>query len=300
MKHSKLKVPGAELAITCWRPQGEPKAALQIIHGMAEHIRRYDFLAEMFVEAGWLVLGHDHRGHGRTAESGALGQMGSWENTVNDVRRVNRYLRSEAPGVPVGILAHSMGSFMAQELMIDSPEMAGAWALSGSNGKPAALAAGRAIARIERFRVRGNRSSRLLQKLSFGKFNDGFEGRTEFDWLSRDPAQVDAYVKDPHCGFALSAGSWVNLLDALGAMADPNRQRKIPNDLPVYILGGQEDPVSDKSKGLLRLERAYKSAGLTNLTLRIYPGARHEILNETNRNTVIDELKSWFEAVLLP
>lgn len=294
MINSTLEVPGATLSTVLWEPEGPPRALLQIVHGMAEHIRRYDYVAKAFCEAGFLVFGHDTRGHGKSATSGELGHMGPWNTVVEDIRRVGDHVQKEHGDLPKALLAHSMGSFMAQQLILDAPEHASAWILSGSNGKPPAIAAaGRLVARFERWRVKSSKPSNLLQNLSFGKFNDGFEGRTEFDWLSRDDAQVDAYVADPHCGFALSTESWVGLLDALGPIADPFRQRRIPADLPVFIVGGGDDPVSEKTKGLRQLKGAYEEAGLKDVTLSIHEGARHEILNETNRDEVIGELITW-------
>ena len=225
--------------------------------------------------------------------------MGPWNTVVEDVRRVGEDARKKHGELPMVLLAHSMGSFMAQQLILDVPEHAAAWILSGSNGKPPAIAAaGRLVARFERWRTKPHRSSALLQNLSFGKFNDGFEGRTESDWLSRDEAQVDAYIADPLCGFGISTESWVGLLDALGPIADPFRQRRIPADLPIYIVGGGEDPVSEKAKGLRQLKKAYDDAGLKDVTLSIHEGARHEILNETNRDEVLAELLTWVTTKL--
>lgn len=299
MNEGTMEVTGATLATVEWRPENEARAILQIVHGMAEHVRRYDDLAKRFTARGYLVVGHDHRGHGKTATAETLGHMGPWQPVVDDVRRVGDKARADHPGIPLGVLAHSMGSFMAQQLILDAPDHADAWALSGSNGKPPAIAAaGRLVARFERWRVKPEKPSGLLQKLSFGRFNDGFEGRTEFDWLSRDPEQVDLYVDDPFCGFALSTDSWVGMLDALGPIADPYRQRQIPPELPIYILGGAEDPVSEKGAGLQQLAGAYRNAGLTDVTLDLYEGARHEILNEINRDEVIEDLMDWMDARL--
>lgn len=294
MISSTLEVPGATLSTVRWEPEGEPRAILQLVHGMAEHIRRYDYVAKAFAKAGFLVFGHDTRGHGQSAKPNELGHMGPWNTVVEDIRRVGDHERKNHADLPMALLAHSMGSFMAQQLILDAPEHAAAWILSGSNGKPPAIAAaGRLVARFERWRVKPSKPSNLLQNLSFGKFNDDFEGRTESDWLSRDDAQVDAYVSDPHCGFGISTESWVGLLDALGPISDPFRQRRIPAELPLFIVGGGEDPVSEKGKGLRQLEGAYKDAGLKNVTLSLHEGARHEILNETNRDEVIDELITW-------
>ncbi|MEM9861256.1 MAG: alpha/beta hydrolase [Myxococcota bacterium] len=291
---------GQALSLRVWEPVGPPKALLQIVHGMAEHIARYDRLARAFTSRGYRVFGHDHRGHGLTATKETLGHLGSFSACVEDLRNVSASMQPD-PALPMGIFAHSLGSFMAQELLLQAPDHAGAWALSGSNGKPPPIAqVGRLVARIERFRLSPTRESRLLQFLSFGKFNDDFPGRTDFDWLSRDDAEVDKYVADPLCGFGVSAGTWVSFLDALGPAADPFRQRMLPRDTPLYLVGGDQDPVSEKGKGMRALESAYRLAGLRDVTLRLYEGARHEIVNETNRDEVTDALVAWFDERLFP
>ena len=295
MESEILEVPGARLDVVQWRPSGEPIATVQLVHGMAEHIRRYDHFARRLADAGYWVFGHDHRGHGRSAEHSdvRLGHMGAFRSAVEDIRRVAGHVRGES-SLKGALFAHSMGSFMAQELLLDHPDHADAWVLSGTNGKPPAIAAaGRLVARLERWRKKPEVASPLLQKLSFGRFNDGFEGRTEFDWLSRDPDQVDAYIDDPHCGFGVSTETWVGLLDAFGPMSDPYRQRHIPKDLPILLIVGSEDPVSEKSKGVQQLRGAYEAAGLNDVTLRIFEGARHEVLNETNRDEVEGVVMDW-------
>lgn len=289
------------LAGYLWRPKDEPKAILQIAHGMAEHARRYDRVARHFADQGWLVVAHDHRGHGRSVLDGApLGHMAdedAWTKAVEDVRRVGQAVRKEHPGLPVVLLAHSMGSFMAQALLADAPDGYAAVALSGSNGKPPPLAhAGRLVTRLERLRLGRRATSPLLQKLSFGSFNKGFEGRTEFDWLSRDPTEVDAYLADPLCGFALSVQSWLDMLDALPGLLAPRRLARVPKELPVYVFGGDADPVSEKGRGLVRLSDTLRAAGLRRVELKLYPGARHETLNETNREEVTDDLLRWAET----
>lgn len=289
-----------ELAGYVWRPSAKPKAALQIAHGMAEHAKRYDHVARAFVDAGYLVFAHDHRGHGGSIQTtpGDMGEQDTWNGAVRDLHRVNRAIAEET-GLPIAMLAHSMGSFMAQQLLWQHPDDVFAMALSGSNGKPPAIAAaGRVLTRIERMRLGGHRTSALLQKASFGDFNKGFEGRTDFDWLSRDPAEVDKYVADPLCGFAISVQSWLDMLDALGALTAPANLSRIPKDQPIYAFSGDRDPVSQGGVGVTRLVEAYRAAGLTRVEIRLYPGGRHETLNETNKGEVIADLLGWVEAQL--
>lgn len=294
---------GTPLAVYRWDPEGAPRAILHIAHGMAEHARRYGRVAEAFTKQGFVVYAHDHRGHGESVKPGAaLGHMAeddAWERAVEDLHRLLREERTRHPDLPCLLLAHSMGSFMAQQLLYVHPSDVDAVALSGTNGPPPAIAtAGRLLTRVERRRLGKGRSSAILQKLSFGDFNKGFEGRTEFDWLSRDPAEVDLYVADPHCGFALSTQSWTDFLDALPQLTKPRNLARAAKSTPVYVFAGSDDPVGDRGKGPEELVRRYRDAGLTDVTLRLYAGARHEVLNEINRQEVIDDLVGWSVARL--
>jgi alpha-beta hydrolase superfamily lysophospholipase len=205
-------------------------------------------------------------------------------------------------GKPLVLFGHSMGSYMVQELLFEISDTLAAAILSGSNGKPTALAAaGRLVARLERLRVGARGTSRLLTRLSFDAFNAAFApNRTPSDWLSRDQAEVDRYVADPLCGFDCTTSTWVELLDALGRIADPRRQATIRKDLPLYVMTGSDDPTNDRGAGQRRLLEAYRRAGLTEVTSRFYEGARHELLNEENRDEVTRQLLGWLAEKLPP
>jgi alpha-beta hydrolase superfamily lysophospholipase len=247
------------------------------------------------------VYANDHRGHGKTArhetELGWIGPDG-FRLAVSDLKELLAHEKAEHPGLPRFVLGHSMGSFFTQELAIESGEELSGAILSASSGKPNLLAsAGRLVARAERVRLGARRPSALLTRLSFDAFNKVFApNRTAFDWLSRDPAEVDAYVADPRCGFPVSTQLWVDLLDGTANIARPERQARIPKALPVFIIAGAEDPVSDRTKGLRQLLAAYARAGLRDVTHRFYEGARHEVLNETNRDEVTADIAAWLEA----
>ncbi|HJK89698.1 MAG TPA: alpha/beta hydrolase [Polyangiaceae bacterium LLY-WYZ-15_(1-7)] len=304
MEELRFETPdGVRLAGYRWDPEGDPVAVLQITHGISEHARRYAPVAERFAAEGWVVYAHDHRGHGGSIpEGGVPGHMADsdgWERATEDLHRIHREIRLRHPGLPVVLLAHSGGSFMAQRLLAQYPDDFDLVALSGSNGKPPPIAAaGRLVTRLERWRRGKDASSPLIQKLSFGGFNDGFEGRTEFDWLSSDPAAVDAYVDDPLCGFPLSTQTWTDMLDALPELTKPRQLARIPKDKPIYVFGGDRDPVGDQGAGLRRLVDAYKRAGLQDVTLKLYPGGRHEMLNESNKDEVIGDLAKWIAGRL--
>ena len=264
-------------------PDVRARAIVHIAHGMAEHGARYARAAEALTRRGYIVHADDHRGHGKTAASpdelGFIAEHGGFHRVVEDLSQLIAHAKQQHPGLPVVLLGHSMGSFYTQRFLIEhGHEIAGA-VLSGTSGKPTPIAtAGRLVARIERARLGPRGRSALLNKLSFDAFNKPFRpNRTAFDWLSRDPAEVDKYIADPLCGFICTTSLWVDLLDALAEIAAPKRQRQIPKNLPIYVIAGAEDPVGARTKSIDQLLHAYRRAGLQNVQHRYYPGARHEI-----------------------
>ena len=291
---------GADIHIYRWLPDGAPRGVVQIAHGLAEHAARYGRLAGALTGQGLAVYADDHRGHGQTAGAGDLGffaEREGWRKCVGDLWSLNRRIAADHAGLPIVLLGHSMGSFMAQDFVADHSDAIAALVLSGSNGPPPAIAGlGRMIARIERLRQGARGKSALLQSLMFGDFNKRFKpARTEFDWLSRDPGEVDAYIADPLCGFEFTNQLAVDLLDALGPLLTPERLARIRKDLPVYIFSGSDDPVG---ANLPALAEAYRNAGLTRVDMRVYTGARHETLNETNRDEVTADLVAWIANTL--
>lgn len=283
---------------------GAPRAVVHISHGMAEHAGRYARLAEALTGAGFVVYANDHRGHGRTVDSpddlGFFASSGGFLRLVRDLEELMAHEGRQHPGLPLLLLGHSMGSYFCQELALRGVVPLRALALSGTSGKPSPLAqAGRVLARVERRRLGERGRSPLLTRLSFGDFNRKFApNRTDFDWLSRDPAEVDKYVADPLCGFPVTTALWVDVLDGTAAIADPARQARLPRDLPIYLFAGARDPVGEDGRSVTRLAEAYRAAGLRRVTLRLYPEARHEVLNERNRDEVVRELLAWLDEVL--
>jgi alpha-beta hydrolase superfamily lysophospholipase len=278
------------------------KAVVHIAHGMAEHAGRYARVAGALTAAGYVVYANDHRGHGKTAKTkddlGFLGWSGGYRRAVQDLEQLVVFEKAENPGLPVVLFGHSMGSYFTQAFLIEAGWAIQGAVLSGSSGKPKLLAqAGRLVARIERARLGRRGRSDLLTNLSFGAFNKAFApNRTAFDWLSRDEREVDAYVADPLCGFTVTTQLWVDVLDGVATYSSPERQKKIPRDLPVYVFAGGDDPVGEKTRSLDQLLGAYAQAGLVDVTHRFYPGARHETLNETNRDEVTRDLVAWLDA----
>jgi len=289
-----------------WLPPdpGQCRAVVVIAHGMAEHAARYARFAAALNAAGFAVYAFDHRGHGHTARSVAeLGHMADrdgWNRAVTDLAAACSLAQQRHPGKPLLLFGHSMGSFMAQQMLYQHGGLLAGCVLCASSGKPPPVAAlGRLVARIERLRRGGRGISPLIQSLSFDAFNKRFQpARTEFDWLSRDAAEVDKYVADPFCGFPITVQSWIDFLDALSEMARPENQNRIPKGLPVFVIAGRHDPVSGGGKGLQQLLEAYAAAGMTRVESRFYPEARHELLNETNRDDVTADIIDFFNRCL--
>ena len=239
------------------------------------------------------------RGHGASirsaAEQGHFCDEVGWSRVLADLRMVAAHARREHPGVPYVLFGHSMGSFLAQTLVLRHPQEIDALVLSGSTaGGGALVTAGKQVAKLERMRVGKRGTSALLTQLSFGNYNRGFEGRTGYDWLSRDPIEVDLYVADPHCGFEVTTQTWVDLLGALEALGKADWKR-LPHDLPILVFAGERDPVGEHGKGVRRLVAALRAAGLAKVTDRLYPQGRHEMLNETNRDEVMDTIVRWLD-----
>ena len=276
---------GTPITAYRWEPATEPRAVVQLTHGMGEHLLRYDHLAATLADAGFLVQGQDHRGHGATAGSPeALGQLGvaGWNGLVDDidvlVERAHRY----HPDLPVILFGHSMGSFAAQQYVLDHSNSISALALSGT-------------AVIDLLEP----ALDLDAPIDLTGFNAPFApARTDYDWLSRDPAQVDAYVDDPLCGFGLDAEGGKAMFTRARALADPARLAGIRKSLPVYITVGELDPVNGQLALVHALVQRLEDAGLTDVTLVTWPDARHEIFNETNRAEVEAGLLAWLDRVV--
>ncbi|WP_437327688.1 lysophospholipase [Sorangium sp. So ce381] len=293
---------GRELFVYRWLPDGGARGVVHVAHGMSEHAGRYARLAQALCAAGWAVYANDHRGHGATArgsdELGFFASQGGFQRVVRDLAQLLARARGEHPGLPVVLFGHSMGAALAQEILIEHGGSIDGAVLSGAAGKANALVdAGRLVARAERRRLGERGKSQLLQTMSFDSFNKVFAPtRTPFDWLSRDRAEVDVYMADPRCGFPATTSLWVDLLDAMAAQARPERLSRIPKDLPLYVFSGSRDPVGGLLKGVTQMIEAYRAAGLRRVAQRFYPGGRHEMLNEINREEVVRDLLAWLAA----
>ena len=289
-----------------WAPDPDVRVrgAIHIAHGMAEYSARYARLAETLTVAGWVVSAADHRGHGRTSEEGhergIFAESNRWSVTADDLRDMVQRLREKVPNVPLILMGHSMGSLFCQQLLVDGGPTVDSLAgvvLSGTSGKPPFIAAvGRYLARFERWRLGPRGRSSLIHALTFQDFNNKFKPtRTDCDWLSRDPAEVDKYANDPDCGYQCSVQMWLDLLDAIPQFTSDEAQARIRKDLPVYIFAGDTDPVGEMGRSVKSLANDYKRHGISDVTCKLYAGARHETLNETNRDEVATDLVAWLE-----
>ncbi|MCF5231996.1 MULTISPECIES: alpha/beta hydrolase [unclassified Pseudomonas] len=292
----------SRLYVNQWLPDGPAKAMIMLSHGMAEHSGRYARLAEALCAAGYGLYAPDQRGHGRTADEGTLGlyaEKDGWNKVVGDLASLNQHIGQQQPGLPIILLGHSMGSYIAQAYLLHHSASLNGAILSGSNYQPVALyrAAG-VIARLERARQGLRGRSALIDFLSFGSFNKAFKpDRTAFDWLSRDPLEVDKYINDPLCGFRCTNQLWIDLLGGLQQISKASNLAQIDPGLPIMIMGGECDPVSE-GKRLKSLAHALREAGCQNLQLNIYPQARHEVFNETNRDDVTADVLKWLDQAL--
>jgi alpha-beta hydrolase superfamily lysophospholipase len=270
---------GVPITAYRWDPPAPPVAVFQVTHGMGEHAQRYAGLAAALGKAGFAVYAQDHRGHGATAGPGALGDPGDggWPALVADIGALSARIRAEHPGLPLILLGHSMGSFAVQQYLLDHSADAEGVILTGTA----------AIDLLEP-------ALDLGQPLDLTMFNAPFApARTDYDWLSRDEAVVDAYVADPRCGFGLTPAAARQMFEGARRLADPEQVARMRPDLPVLIVAGEADPVHSGLSLLGPLADRYRTAGLSDIVVRTYPGARHEILNETNRDDVIAGLAQW-------
>ena len=283
-----------------WLPEGSPKAVVQIVHGVAEHVGRYEEAARFLAGHGFAVCGNDHLGHGRTARPGEYGffaSKGGWELAVRDVRRLRELAGERWPGLPFFILGHSMGSFLTRTYLIRWPGTVDGAVLSGTGQEPAPVVAfGRAAAGLL-CALRGPRYvSPLIYRLSLGAYNRKFRpNRTTGDWLSRDEAMVDEAMADPLCSFQPTVSMFRDMMNGLRFIGRTSNARRMDPDTPVYFFSGDHDPVGSMGKGVRKVEALFRRAGCRDVTVRLYPGGRHEMIHELNRQQVLDELLVWLE-----
>ncbi len=293
---------GQEVFVYYWSPSDSSlpvRGVLQIAHGMSETAERYKRFAEALTSDGFVVYANDHRGHGRTAprpeELGWPGVDGL-NGMVRDMITLGGIIQDRHAGIPLFLMGHSMGSFLTQKTMYAGPERYQGFILTGTNGPRGLLSFGQNLAHLQAKLQGPDHPSLLMNAVSFGSFNKNFMPmRTPFDWLSRDEREVDHYIQNPLCGFVCSAGFFQGLFGLLREIHRPDRMSKIPKDKPVYIFGGDLDPVGLQGKGIRRLVALYERLGLQDVEVRLYPGGRHEMLNESNREEVTRDTADWLK-----
>lgn len=277
---------GMSVAARTWGPDdgAEPRAIVQLAHGMGEHSDRYARLAEALVDQGYTVYAADHRGHGKTAgdtsRHGDLGD-GGWAALVDDVRELGRIAKEQNPGKKLALIGHSMGSFATQQLILDHSSEVDAVVLSGSTAVD--IVAGQLDPDAE---------------TDLSAFNEPFEHRTGYEWLSRDEAEVDKYVADEACGFGLNPAGTRGMIEGAMLTGDAERIAGIRSDLPTFIASGDQDPLAVGGDLIRLLESRYREAGLEDVEVVLYHDARHEILNETNRDQVTADILAFLQRSL--
>jgi alpha-beta hydrolase superfamily lysophospholipase len=292
---------GKSIHVYRWSPIDAPQACVLIAHGMAEHAGRYARLAELLCSQGFEVWAPDHRGHGKTATEGELGWLAEsdgFRRVVEDLRSIALQIAVERKGKPLFLLGHSWGSFLAQGFISLYGGLLAGCALSGTAGNGGLLiSVAKGLSGLGAALLGEKRPSPFMDKLSFGSFNNAFKPtRTAFDWLSRDDAEVNAYIRDPYCGFVCTWGFFRDLTRGLAWIHLAAVQATIPIDLPLYMFAGDKDPVGGATGSFMALYKTYERLGLRSLSYKLYPEARHETLNEINRDEVSNDLIRWLNS----
>lgn len=287
-------------------PDSENVAGIvQIVHGMAEYVERYEELAAYLTDRNFVVTGEDHLGHGKSVPEG--GQQGYFCEqdpatvVVRDVHRLKKMTQELYPGVPYFILGHSMGSFITRNYICRyGTGIDGALILGTGMQSAGLLLASKTVAAIEGA-FRGQRHvSRMMDKAAFGAYNRRIaEKRTDYDWLSRDAERVDAYIADPDCGFVFTVNGFKTLFELISRAKKPENLRKIPAELPIFMASGAEDPVGNYGKGVEKAYRSLQGVGVRDLTLKLYPEDRHELMNEPDREQVMADIAEWLTKHLV-
>lgn len=279
-----------------WAPEGrEIKGVVQLVHGICEYILRYDNFARFLASQGYVVVGNDHLGHGKTATGPQeYGYFSRWWDLVHDVRTLQLKVKETYPELPYFLLGHSMGSFVARTFLIDYPGSLNGCILSGTGQEPpVTVAAGKFLTGMGD----PKKVNKLFYDLSIGAYNKKFAPtRTSADWICRDETVVDAYLADPLCNFPTKAGMNHAMMTGLQYVADKENLRKMDKNLPVLFFAGDQDPVGAMGKGVKKVSGWFREAGMKDVTVKLYPGGRHEMLNETNKEEVYADVLAWLEG----
>ncbi len=292
---------GGNLRCGVWMPEGTPRAVVQLVHGIAEHIGRYEEFGSFLASNGIAMVADDHMGHGKSVEyPWGLGYFPSgWLGAVTDEYRLMQHVREQVPDVPYFLMGHSMGSFLTRTFLYRYADagLAGA-ILSGTawQSEPT-LKLGMQLCRREEKRLGATGRSDLLQNLVFGTYNRRFRHtRTPNDWICSDPKVVDAYTADPLCGFQPTVGLCKEMMKGIGMNQWPGNLEDMPKDLPIFLFSGARDPVGNMGRGVRKTAKVFQKLGMEDVTCKLYHGGRHEMLNEPNRQVVFNDVLSWLNG----
>lgn len=283
-------------------PDAEPRAIVQIIHGIAEYIDRYDEFMSFLADNGIIAVGTDHLGHGKSIESeeqtGFFAYDNGWDYVVRDEEVLRLAMYENYPELPIIVFGHSMGSFMARTLLIRYPDAFNAAIISGTGNQGAALVNGGLIMGNLVTGLKGaHHYSKFLNNLAFGSYNKIYDNpKTEYDWLSRDEANVQKYIDDPLCGFIPSCSLFRDMMTGVKFITNKKNLTAMNKDMPVYFMSGDMDPVGECGKGVQKAYNNFLEAGMKDVSIKLYPGGRHEMLNEINKDEVYTDILAWLES----
>lgn len=284
-----------------WLPKKEPVGVVQIIHGVADSIIRYDSMAEYLTMAGYVVVGEDHPGHGLSVTEGeSFGYLtGGWMQSVKIIRQLRRKTGGAYPDLPYFMLGHSMGSFLLRTYLFTyyDTELTGA-ILSGTGWQPSSLIAAAAVlSREETFRLGERGHSSLMVNLVFGGYNKKFApNRTDYDWVCANPEAVDAYAANPFCTWTPTIQLCSEMLRGILMIQNPSNLARMRKNLPIYFFSGQQDPVGNMGNGVLKCVQRFKDVGMTDVTVELFPDMRHECHNEVEQDKVFAALVAWLSS----
>ncbi|MGL5151126.1 MAG: lysophospholipase [Clostridium sp.] len=292
---------GDDIYINIWEDVNNPKGIVQIFHGMVEHIGRYDEFAKFLNINGYVVVGDDHRGHGNTSSPEGLGYLGhdGFNRIVQDEKEISDFIKGEYGGLPLYILGHSFGSFIAQEYLIRYSNEIDGIIFSGSAKQDGIdIKAGKLVACIQKMLFDDRKKARLIDKLAFGGYNKNIKNpKSKFDWLSRDEREVELYANDKFCAFVPSINFYYNLFNGLCKLYKEDRLKEIRKDIDILVMSGDKDPVGKNGKSVKRLYEQYKRLGIKNTSIKLYEEGRHEMLNELNKEEVYVFIEKWIDYI---
>ena len=280
-------------------PDTEPRAIVQIIHGIAEYIDRYDEFMSFLADNGIIAVGTDHLGHGKSIESeeqtGFFAYENGWDYAVRDEEVLRLAMHENYPELPIIVFGHSMGSFMARTLLIRYPDAFNAAIISGTGNQGSALVNGGLFMGNLVTGLKGaHHYSKFLNNLAFGSYNKIYENpKTEYDWLSRDEANVQKYIDDPLCGFIPTCSLFRDMMTGVKFITNKKNLTAMNKDIPVYFTSGDMDPVGECGKGVQKAYNNFLEAGMKDVSIKLYPGGRHEMLNEINKDEAYSDILTW-------